>query len=100
MKDYSEFEEASPFGPSNNSGVYGVFITTKIKTRCVYIGSSQNIQKRVNRDQHLYRKIYDKFSNYETHVYTRQIICNDYSLKEKELIRKYKPLLNKMRYGA
>lgn len=101
MEDnFSEFDDISPFGPSNQSGVYGVFITTTIKTRCVYIGSSKNIQKRVTREDHIYRILYDRLNKYDVSIYTRQISCIDFINKERELIRKYKPLLNKIRYGS
>lgn len=100
MSKYDEFESCSPFGPSCKCGVYGVFVSSKENTRCVYIGSSENIFNRVMNEAHVYRKLYDRISGFDYLVYTREILCDDYILKERELIRKYKPLLNKIRYGA
>jgi excinuclease UvrABC nuclease subunit len=100
MDKYNEFEICSPCGPSYKCGVYGVFVTSGTNTRCVYIGSSKNIFNRVMSESHVYRKLYDRISGFDYLVYTREIICTDYILRERDLIRKYKPLLNKVRYGA
>lgn len=98
--NFIEFEEPSPFGATNESGVYGVFITYGSITKCLYIGSSKNILYRLSNINHPYRILFNRLSNYRTFVYTRQIKCLNYKLIEKELIIKYKPFFNKIRYGA
>ena len=92
-KDYSEFDEASPF-MFYGAGVYGVFVRSYYlnNERCLYIGSSAKIQKRLMNPNHCYIKLLNRFKN--CMVYTRIIETNNYILKEKILIKKYKPLLN------
>jgi excinuclease UvrABC nuclease subunit len=95
IKDkFTEFEPPSPFGPPNYSGVYGVF-ELNLETKNIilhYIGSSKNIQKRVLIKTHPYIILFQE----KDLVFTRSFQCDDYIKKEIELIKKYKPRLNKL----
>lgn len=92
---FPEFDQPCPFGPPHESGVYGVFETCYLtnETTLHYIGSSKNINSRVLRRRHHYWILFQ-----DKEVYTRSIVTEDYIELEKELIRKYKPLLNKVKY--
>lgn len=87
---------ACPFGPPNRSGVYAVCIRpyNGKKETILYIGSSKNINKRVNAQDHHYRICYDLYD--DMLVYTKSIETDDFIEIEKELISIYKPILNKI----
>jgi excinuclease UvrABC nuclease subunit len=90
---FPEFEEISLFGPPEYSGVYGVFEMEE-KTNIIiihYIGSSHNIRKRLSNNTHPYRKLFE----IKNCVFTRSFKCDDYVTKEVEMIKKYRPILNK-----
>ena len=96
-----DYAEASPFGLPNTAGVYAVCVNhhkesgkPKSKERILYIGSSKNMRKRVmNNHEHPYRVCYDRLDNFL--VYTKSIETEDYVELENNLIKVYKPLLNK-----
>jgi excinuclease UvrABC nuclease subunit len=91
---FKEFEPSSPFGPPSYSGVYGVFEMNSetLEVKLHYIGSSKNIQKRVLNKKHPYIILFQE----KELVFTRSFQCDDYVQKEIELIKKYKPRLNKL----
>jgi hypothetical protein len=96
-KNFPEFEEPCFLGVTQNSGVYAIIIYTRHnnKHRCIYIGSSNNIEKRIMNLNHVYRKAYDKFTDTDVYVYPIEFICDNYIEMEKKLIIKYQPILNK-----
>jgi len=87
--------DTSIFGPPKLPGIYAICVTSHIyaKERILYIGSSNNIFKRIMAASHPYRILYDRFSDFL--VYTKCFECDDYEFIEKKLIQAYKPLLNK-----
>jgi len=91
------FDSISPsaFGPPQCPGVYAVCVKNCLssKERIIYIGSAQNIFKRVMKLQHPYRLAFSRFN--DKYVYTKSIETEDYARLEKELIKIYRPLLNK-----
>lgn len=91
---YKEFDEACLFGPSKESGVYGVFVKLNNIEVLLYIGASKNIRNRVLKPSHHYIKLYRS----GVLVYTREIITENYFDLEKSLIQKYKPALNMTLY--
>jgi hypothetical protein len=94
------FDNVDPniFGPSKAPGVYAVCVKNgygkKYPERIIYIGSSQDIHKRLLSPNHVYKKCYQKF-DVDRPVYTKEILTENYKELEKELIRVYRPLLNK-----
>lgn len=86
--------EPSPFGPPSCAGVYGVFVfhPKSERERLIYIGSSNNVRKRVMALSHPYRRAYSRFDN--LYVYTKTLETDDYIDLEKHLIRYFKPWLN------
>lgn len=91
--------DTSVFGPPPFPGVYAICVLSHIraKERILYIGSSQNIYKRIMAMTHPYRILYNRFN--ELLVYTRCFECGDYEFVEKKLIQAYRPLLNKTHKG-
>lgn len=90
----------SDIGPTRNPGVYAVIVLNnsyaekRFNPRILYIGSSKNIQRRVIQPNHPYRLLFDKMHK-DSIVCIGSIETEDYLPLEIELIRKYKPLLNK-----
>jgi excinuclease UvrABC nuclease subunit len=102
--DNTFFQKISPnpLGHSCSCGVYAVCMRIVDKDtfslsqeEVLYIGSSKNISKRVNSQNHLYRKLYLEFEL--NLVYIKYFTCEDYIQLEKNLIAIYKPKHNK--YG-
>jgi hypothetical protein len=94
-----DFVDTSICGPAQQPGVYAVCICRQLDgrtftpERILYIGSSNNVQKRIISQHHPYIKIFRRLDEY--FVYTRIIYCEDYRALEKKLIKIYRPLLNK-----
>jgi excinuclease UvrABC nuclease subunit len=90
---YKEFEIPSCLGASDLAGVYGIFVKpdhNKIE-KCLYIGSSKNIKKRILSSLHPYMRLWNR----GICAYSREIICDNFLEIEKLLIKKYRPFLNK-----
>ena len=106
MKDKTFCEDGfliSPCGPTTGKGVYAICVMESYKQSpkldlVVYIGSSNNIQKRIMKPSHVYRRLVNLLKNYW--VYTFYLECDNHVAREKELIRKYQPRFNRMLYGA
>lgn len=64
----------------------------------VYIGSSNDIRKRILNPTHVYRRLLNILKNYW--VYTYFLECDNHIQFERELIRKYKPQFNRTLYGT
>lgn len=81
--------EISCFGWDGIMGVYCVCSIENGKTIIHYIGSSKNIGKRVNKQEHPYRKLYNEFP-----VFIKYKETENFVELEKKLIRRLKPKLN------
>lgn len=107
-KDQKFSEEGfscSPCGPPDAPGVYAICVMQNFYgekstfiDRVVYIGSSSNINKRILKPTHIYRRLFNLLKNYW--VYTLFFTCDEYVELEKQLIRKYKPRFNRHLYGS
>lgn len=88
--------DPSPYcsDPPNKSGIYAIFIynIAKNKKRLIYIGSSLNLKKRLNRLSHslISHKIVFPFL-----IIAFAIECENYLEKEKRYIKRLHPILNK-----
>lgn len=94
--------ESSPFGPPSAPGVYcvSVFNLQTKKSQILYIGSSQNISKRVLNTKHPYRVVYDQMrGQFDMAVTIRFKECDDFIELEKKLIRRLRPPLNLQHSG-
>lgn len=89
--------EFSPFGPPDEPGVYMIvgLMTFQNSAHSFYVGSARNILKRVSSTNHPYRKLYERFVSIHTSISTAYIITPNYIELEKQLIKKYRPLLNR-----
>lgn len=91
----------SEFGTPQSCGVYAVIATRNPMTnngnlgkpRVLYIGSAVNMNRRVSGQAHPYKKLYNRLKDF--FVCVGFIETKDYINKEIELIKKYRPLLNK-----
>ena len=63
------------------------------REKILYIGSSQNIRKRLNNRKHPYLLAYQRFDDIS--VYTRSYLTDNYKELELQLIKKLRPILNK-----
>lgn len=84
------------FGHPSQSGVYAICAKQNFNSaeHVIYIGSTKNLKQRLASPVHPYRVAYQRFP-----VYVRFFECeNPYEL-EKELIKKYKPIMNKHHNG-
>lgn len=96
---FFNFIDTSYFGIPELPGVYAVCVNhcpydTDIKhERILYIGSSKNMNSRLASLKHPYRICYDRLENFA--VYTRCYPTEFYAELEMELIKVYKPILNK-----
>lgn len=93
------FSEAD-FCKPNSAGVYLVcvrkrdeFLNYVGREKILYVGSSQNIAKRLNNRNHPYLKAYQRFDDIS--VYTRSYLTDNYKELELLLIKKLRPILNK-----
>lgn len=98
-KDPEFFEDgfdASPFGPPETCGVYAICVSSiQEKTlRVIYIGSSQNIKKRLTSMKHPYRRVFGLVKSLCVGVMYKE--CDDYVAQEASLIFKYKPRFNRV----
>lgn len=96
MERLFDNEDTNIFGPPPVAGVYAVCVRhndRKHKERIVYIGSSKNVSKRLKNQSHPYLLCFHRFPRML--VYTKTIETEDFMELEKELIRVYKPLLNR-----
>lgn len=85
----------SEFGAPYNKGVYAIWSINYPYKGCkhlLYIGSSKNINKRINNETHPYRIAFNRLNG---SVFTSFIEVENYKEIEKNLIIKYKPILNK-----
>lgn len=84
--------------PLSKPGVYAIFMQSgyNIRPRLLYIGSSKNIKKRTQQTNHwfiyLYKRCYQG-------IILKYIYCDNYIEVEKKMIKKLKPLLNKVHNG-
>lgn len=82
------------------SGVYFVCARTQYKDfsigpeKILYIGSSNNIGKRLISNKHPYRLLFNKLQDHL--VYTRSVECINFKETEIFFIKKFAPKLNKM----
>ena len=89
--------ELSCFGIPSFSGVYLVgvaHLTDPKKSRIVYVGSSQNICKRLQSSDHPYKRLLGRLSD-DFLVWTKTLEVEDYRALEIELIKELRPLMNK-----
>jgi len=106
----SKFQSGYGFGPPNTAGVYAIFVMNiALWRKCniysehlLYIGSSNNISKRVYNEKHPYYKASIRFNNgnLDYGVIVKWMDVDDYLHIEKEMIKALKPPLNKMLYAA
>lgn len=84
--------------PKPEKGVYAIFLQSSYlqRPRLMYIGSSKNIRNRVTKTNHWYMYLYKRC--YQG-VVLKYIYCDNYLKIEKEMIKKHKPLLNKIYNG-
>jgi excinuclease UvrABC nuclease subunit len=83
-------------GPNDQPGVYAICVISRSnmnESRVVYIGSSENILKRVLNKSHVYRRLTNLLRKYHVVCYCYHHIGDILSL-EKELIKKYRPRFN------
>lgn len=92
--------ELNDIGQPIFPGVYmvTVFNPEIKKERILYIGSSSNIHKRTHCASHPYYKAFNRITN--GYVCLRTHRTSDYLQLEKEMIRHYKPILNKHHKNA
>ena len=87
--------EISPFGLPRSPGVYAVYTFNQLTKNLSleYIGSSNNMAKRVYNHSHQYSKLNDSKGEFE---YICVAFCEtkDYIKMEIDLIKEYKPRLN------
>jgi excinuclease UvrABC nuclease subunit len=76
-------------------GVYAIMksVYGSKRAEVVYIGSSNNIKKRVYGKNHVYRKLISS-TTFPTLIYPVFKPTNDFIETEKCLIKKYKPIYN------
>lgn len=93
--------DISVYAP-NRPGVYAVYFVDDWwkpdrKERLVYIGSSTNIKKRLQSNGHPYSKMLVKKERNKTDigVFCKFIQCDNFKEMEMELIKTYRPFLNK-----
>jgi excinuclease UvrABC nuclease subunit len=87
--------EISPFGPPADAGVYCIYnvnVDDKHKT-LLYIGSSNNIARRLMDMAHPYRVLMAKTA-YPNVISVKFKECNNYLELEKRLIRRLRPSYN------
>lgn len=89
--------QASEFGPPPFGGVYGVYIRNyfgRAAEHLLYIGSSQNVNKRVSTSKHPYRKLLCRYDKRDVLVYTKTLCIEDFCEAEKILIGHFRPIFN------
>ena len=89
------FDPPCMFGPYKEHGVYAVCAkacNANSSEHVLYIGSSQNMYRRLTNERHPYRRIFNRAKGW--HVYTRAMVTRDFRNAEVEMIRKMRPLLN------
>ena len=88
--------EISPFGVARESGVYAIWASNSLGRfgipHLLYIGSSQNMAKRIYRNQHPYMIAFNRLSGM---VYASYYETKNYLELERLLIEQYRPIMNK-----
>lgn len=97
-KRYFGFHNEFMCEPKSEPGVYAIFMQSVYlqRPRLLYIGSSKNVQKRINNTNHWYLYLYKRC--YQG-IILKYIYCDNYLEVEKKMIIKNKPLLNKVHNG-
>lgn len=97
--------DISAFAP-NRPGVYAVYLVRDVShpnlhQRLIYIGSSKNLKKRLQCPRHPYGNslIRKRIGLTAYYVFCKFIECQNFKEMERELIRVYKPFLNKTLKG-
>lgn len=87
--------DISEFGWSGIMGVYAVCVWDKERDKnyVLYVGSSQDIGKRLANLKHPYRILFDAL-RYPYIVYIKFKPTKDYRDIEKKFIKKLKPIMN------
>lgn len=89
--------EVSEFGPPEGKGVYAICVMKMVYNEpanqyVVYIGSSDNIRKRLMSSKHPYRRLYNILKNYNVSCFYYE--CDNHRETEIELIKQYNPRFN------
>jgi len=91
LKDF----KISPLGATRGPGVYAIWARNMSwetgEAHLLYIGSGENMYKRINSMQHPYRIAFNRLNG---SVYTSSLNTEDYINIEASLIKKYRPILN------
>ncbi len=92
-KDYN-FQNGE-LGHPKSKGVYILFVLNCItkKRQILYIGSSKNINRRINDPSHFYRLALNILSN-EYLIYSMSCLIHNYKEVEKQMIKHFRPPLN------
>lgn len=91
--------ESSCAGPPSQPGVYAVCVMRydvymmRRELMVVYIGSSENIAKRVLNTNHYYRRLFSLLKSYLVTVLFYE--CSNFLEEEQSLIKKYHPRFNR-----